>query len=1806
MIYGQKSGSGSPSVGSQYISILKSLNEASDATEPKALTAKDLRAKTYNKTADQSIVVRLGGLDWIVTYISKDTSGNLVATLWLSNNHQDAWSGKNENLGDYYGFSKGGLYSDWTADWMDAFGSRRTYPSNMYGTSYIRTETLNNPSNRTYATNISTLVDGTAQSTTHPFALYTVSDFGLTNYITTPDQMKWMVNRQNPSYSSSNYWRSNESLTSGNAYNYSASGGWDDSNAGAYFNYESNTYYANWGKDYLWLPSVVETGFSDTKGGLWETNTAERTTYDGSTTSFSSSTLGNSQVNYADTAYVFSWTRSANTCTSTYQYHLSPTGSGPADCGLVYESQAVRPALLLNLTKVFQTASQAHVGEILKDPTTATSTEPFNTNVTKLVNMITGEKGSAINQIASLKTQLTESATATSTNAISAADMRKNTCYKSAGESIIVRLGGLDWIVSYVSTDAANENVIAVLWLSNNHQEAWGWNGTGGTTVSDEIGWNKSIGKYYGFVNGGLYSDWSADWQSNTYGTYPGNMYGTSYIRTETLNNPSNRTYATSTSATTSAASQIKTLSGHPFALYTVSDFGLTNYLTTPDKMKWMINRQNPDDVGSDYWVSNESLTSDNAYSYSASSGWYSTDNNYESKTGYANWGKDYLWLPSMAEAGYDDTNDGFWETSRVERTVYDGVKNTTLTASSAIGSSNSWVSTTAHACSWSRSATDRETVGSYCFDMSGVLAGYNVCYSHAVRPAFLLNLTDVVAHSEMPTATVTLNQEGGTGGTTNFTLKTGDSMPTITAPTRTGYTFGGYYSATNGSGTQYYNASGSPIVATSPFIEDITLYAKWTANTYNITVNNNGGSGTSSTTYTFSSSSQTKTISKPTRTGYTFSSWTVSCSGGSPTISDTTLTIPANCTGAITLTANWTANTYNITVNNNGGSGTSSTTYTFSSSSQTKTISKPTRANYTFTGWTVSCSGGSPTVSGTTLTIPASCTGTITLTANWKLNTFNIIVNLDGGTGVSNTTYDGSSASQTKTIASPTRTGYIFSGWTVSCSGGSPSISGTTLTIPANCTGDITLTASWTAITYTVAYNKNGGLGTMSSSSHTYDVAQALTLNKFTRTGYSFQGWAKTSTGSKIYSDGEKVTNLTDEDGATVTLYAVWSVITCIVNLNNQGATTAGSTSVTATYGKTLPSITVPKKTGYTFGGYYTSTGASGVCVYKSNGTATMSSTFTDSTTLYAAWGSSLTSYIDSVFGYTLTNPYTGRYSSSLQWLAIGGYIKSSNNGVNSSYSGFQMSFDATSYATVQITYKTSSESASYDYFEIDSSNSEASFAYQGGQMTAFTTASLPITLGANTLEFYYRKDGSVNKGDDCIYISKIKITKNIYTITLDNQSATTAGTASVSVSYGDAFPKITTPTREQFTFGGYYTETNAGGTKIYNADGTAAVSSSTFYENTTLYAYWIPYSVITVEANIAEAAGVLSENSSYPRGSTFSLFAYANKGYDFDHWLKDGQVFSNNETNRVSVQAAGDCTYTAVFVAANMKLSNYAINMECQNDESAVAYGMVSSAPTTRDGEEYVAVSAAANDGYRFVAWKIGGVVSTTYTNADSLMKLSEVKGYAITAVFASDASTTALSSEARSGASVPFADDPSASATTNYSITINANISAAIGTLTGGGSYAENSTAVLGAYPVKGYELSHWLRDGEIFSNNQTSQISVKVTAAHTFTAVFVETGRAVGNTAIMAVCIDDETAQAASIATSSIVKDELTYITVTTTPMVGYRFVGWRIEDAETVDYIRDTEAFLLSDVQNMVIIAVFEKLDSTSRNPDIDN
>jgi uncharacterized repeat protein (TIGR02543 family) len=96
------------------------------------------------------------------------------------------------------------------------------------------------------------------------------------------------------------------------------------------------------------------------------------------------------------------------------------------------------------------------------------------------------------------------------------------------------------------------------------------------------------------------------------------------------------------------------------------------------------------------------------------------------------------------------------------------------------------------------------------------------------------------------------------------------------------------------------------------------------------------------------------------------------------------------------------------------------------------------------------------------------------------------------------------------------------------------------TVTIGGVETGDITM-SPFVTYPYTVAFNANGGTGTMADMSFMYNVAQNLTANSFTRTGYLYEGWATSANGEKVYDNGQSVINLTQTSGDTVTLYAKW-----------------------------------------------------------------------------------------------------------------------------------------------------------------------------------------------------------------------------------------------------------------------------------------------------------------------------------------------------------------------------------------------------------------------------------------------------------------------------------------------------------------------------------------------------------------------------------------------------------------------------------------------------------------------------------------
>jgi uncharacterized repeat protein (TIGR02543 family) len=123
-------------------------------------------------------------------------------------------------------------------------------------------------------------------------------------------------------------------------------------------------------------------------------------------------------------------------------------------------------------------------------------------------------------------------------------------------------------------------------------------------------------------------------------------------------------------------------------------------------------------------------------------------------------------------------------------------------------------------------------------------------------------------------------------------------------------------------------------------------------------------------------------------------------------------------------------------------------------------------------------------------------------------------------------------------TLPVPTRTGYLFGGWYNDQDlSGNPAAE-----IPQGGTEDRDFYAKWTAITYTVAYNANGGDGTMESDFHTYDEARNLSANSFTKPGHVFTGWNTAADGGGTnYADEESVENLTSTDGETVTLFARW-----------------------------------------------------------------------------------------------------------------------------------------------------------------------------------------------------------------------------------------------------------------------------------------------------------------------------------------------------------------------------------------------------------------------------------------------------------------------------------------------------------------------------------------------------------------------------------------------------------------------------------------------------------------------------------------
>ena len=403
-------------------------------------------------------------------------------------------------------------------------------------------------------------------------------------------------------------------------------------------------------------------------------------------------------------------------------------------------------------------------------------------------------------------------------------------------------------------------------------------------------------------------------------------------------------------------------------------------------------------------------------------------------------------------------------------------------------------------------------------------------------EPYYVTYVSDtVLVLYPLKTCTITFNPNGGVGDTKTINgyqeVPLSKQAVSFETYTRTYYTFTGWNTAANGTGTTVTD----DFVPTS---SNNTVYAQWTPNTYTITFDAQGGTTTLNSLPVIYGSNQNNKLDtslNPTKVGYTFDGWFDAPTGGNQVykmsngscMKGAYWTNPwdVNGTGAtwqypnnVTLYAHWKPNTYTVNFNANGGEvATTSTSVIFDTTYGT--LPTPTRTGYTFMGWYTDSVNGNKVESSTTVKI----TGTQTLYAHWEKIVYNVTLgeNLHGNVNIptANATMD-----DTVSVIITPDAGYEIDTLTFNgVAATKVSENNYTFTMPA---ADAVVDVTYKKIPYTVTLINDGTAagGSFSVNMSTATIGDTVTITVDPNLGYliesvTFNGFATTNNGDGTYS---------------------------------------------------------------------------------------------------------------------------------------------------------------------------------------------------------------------------------------------------------------------------------------------------------------------------------------------------------------------------------------------------------------------------------------------------------------------------------------------------------------------------------------------------------------------------------------------------------------------------------------------------------------------------------------------------------------
>ncbi len=425
--------------------------------------------------------------------------------------------------------------------------------------------------------------------------------------------------------------------------------------------------------------------------------------------------------------------------------------------------------------------------------------------------------------------------------------------------------------------------------------------------------------------------------------------------------------------------------------------------------------------------------------------------------------------------------------------------------------------------------------------------------------------LTDstLYAHWKIRKPTITFRANGGEilvdhewVSTTERVYSYGDKYGSLPVPKREGYHFTGWYTSTGSTGEEVTEET--VIEATTSEI----LYAHWEGNTYQVTLRDTGpGSSSGSKTVSVVFGESYGDLPGLEKANYTFTGWRTE--DGKKVSSSTKVTTAGNHT----LYASWTGATIQLTLAPMGGE-VSGTHYVVYYQGTYKGLPIPEREGYDFLGWYTTESGGTKITSDTVVSVREAHT----LYAHWQKKVYHLWFDANGGTSPE-THRLREHGEKYGTLPTPTWSGHTFKGWYTEKNGGRK----ITSTMKVDASYGKKLYAHWNDQSYTVTFKANGGKVDLDSTSVTKGTSYAAFPTP-EREGYRFTGWY-TSTSSSA----KKVTSV---DAADI-LYAHWEGLETTVLFNGNGGSVSSSAK-TVKYGSTYGTLPTPKRTNYTFQGWY------------------------------------------------------------------------------------------------------------------------------------------------------------------------------------------------------------------------------------------------------------------------------------------------------------------------------------------------------------------------------------------------------------------------------------------------------------------------------------------------------------------------------------------------------------------------------------------------------------------------------------------